>query len=162
MRPVGADSGRVVPADERAGYPLFAYGTLMFGEVLDGLIGRRPPVTAAVLPGWRAARLPGRVYPGLVPAPGGQAGGLLVTGLNADEWAVFDAFEGDPYLLREVALGSPPPPARPATPGAADQPVRTVLTYAWRDLDDVEDDDWDPGWFAAHRLGRYAARLRAW
>src|SRR3954470_18740888 len=90
------------PADQRDGLALFAYGTLTFGAVVEALLGRRPPVAPAVVPGWRAARRPGRPYPGLVPAPGGQAAGLLLFGLTPPEWAVLDSWEGDPYLVRRV------------------------------------------------------------
>ncbi|OHV41935.1 hypothetical protein BCD49_02200 [Pseudofrankia sp. EUN1h] len=154
-----------IPVNERAGLALFVYGTLMFGEIVEELLGRRPDLTAAVAPGWRAARLPGLVYPGLVPAPGRRASGLVLSGLSAAEWAVLDDFEGDAYVLCPVeahtlgagdGLDGPNEgagPGRGATPGA--------LTYAWRAVGEVEaGDDWDPDWFASHWLRRYADRLR--
>src|ERR1700759_5499341 len=88
--------GHEIPADQRDGLALFAYGTLTFGPVVEALLGRRPLVTPAVAPGWRAARLPGRPYPGLVPAAGGQAAGGALLGLTAAEWARPDRWEGDP------------------------------------------------------------------
>lgn len=45
---------------------LFVYGTLRFDVVLEALLGRVPACTRASAPGWRAAALEGRVYPGLV------------------------------------------------------------------------------------------------
>lgn len=47
---------------------LFAYGTLMFPEVLQVLLGRVPDVVSATVAGWRVARLPGRIYPVMVAA----------------------------------------------------------------------------------------------
>jgi gamma-glutamylcyclotransferase (GGCT)/AIG2-like uncharacterized protein YtfP len=148
---------RAVPAGDRAGHALFVYGTLMFGEVVEGLIGRSPPAAAAVLPGWRAARLPGRVYPGLVPAHAGQASGRVMSGLRPDEWAVLDDFEGDAYQLCEVSTVLVA--GTTCRPGAAGR-QRPALTYAWRDVGDVEAEDWDPSWFAATWLDHYATRVR--
>ena len=49
---------------------VFAYGTLIFPEVVEIVVGRRPPKWDALLPGYRRARLDGRVYPGIVEEPG--------------------------------------------------------------------------------------------
>ena len=51
-----------------AGAALFAYGTLQFTEILGVLLGRLPEHRPGAAPGWRAAALAGRVYPGLVRA----------------------------------------------------------------------------------------------
>ncbi|MBL7496093.1 gamma-glutamylcyclotransferase [Frankia sp. CNm7] len=174
---MGAAGGQA-PVGERAGLGLFAYGTLMFEAVVEGLVGRRLPTAPAVAAGWRAARLPGRVYPGLVPAAGGRALGLVLSGLTPAEWSVLDAFEGDSYLLRTVAVevsGAGPDPVRVPAPvpgagtgasgvggpvlDAGERPASVALTYTWRNLADVEDEDWDPNWFTTHWLSRYTARL---
>ncbi|MDT3438576.1 MULTISPECIES: gamma-glutamylcyclotransferase family protein [unclassified Pseudofrankia] len=159
-----------MPVGERAGLALFAYGTLMFGDIVEALLGRRPAFTAAVIAGWRAARLPGRVYPGLVPAAGRRASGLLLSGLCAAEWALLDDFEGDAYVLCPVETETLGGTAAPGCliggdglgrgSGPAGEAARGALAYAWRAVDDVEEGDWDSGWFASHCLGRYAARLR--
>ncbi|MBX6387493.1 MAG: gamma-glutamylcyclotransferase [Frankia sp.] len=151
------DAWQVPPPGERAGTALFVYGTLLFGEVVEALIRRRPPTSPAVLPGWRAARLPGRVYPGLVLAPGRRANGKLIHGLTPAEWAVFDDFEGDAYLLSQVEVAAAGPAGADGRDGAG-PPPRRVLTYLWRDTTDVEPGDWDPDWFAATWLTRYVAR----
>jgi gamma-glutamylcyclotransferase (GGCT)/AIG2-like uncharacterized protein YtfP len=149
----GARHSRVheIPADQRDGLALFAYGTLTFGPVVEALLGRRPPTSPAVAPGWRAARLPGRPYPGLVPAADRQAAGVLLIGLTPAEWALLDAWEGDPYQVRRVRTAA-------AEPGGA-TPEAFALTYTWRAVDDTEPADWDPAHFAAEWLDRYLARL---
>jgi gamma-glutamylcyclotransferase (GGCT)/AIG2-like uncharacterized protein YtfP len=123
---------------------LFVYGTLQFPEVLHALLGRVPPMTPAVLPGWRAAALPGRVYPGLVAAPGRSAPGMVLADLRPNEVAVLDAFEGSAYERIAVTL--------------ADGGVATA--YRWRSPDDVSATDWDPIAFAAETLAAYVGRLR--
>ncbi|WP_218020139.1 gamma-glutamylcyclotransferase family protein [Nocardia anaemiae] len=121
---------------------LFVYGTLQFPEVLIELIGRCPELVAAELAGWRAAALPGRVYPGLVPAAGGAARGVVLSGLDAGEWAVLDAFEDDEYELRRVR------------PGAV------AWTYVWTSV--VAPEDWYAERFAAEHLGEFVDRCAEW
>lgn len=120
---------------------LFAYGTLQFDDVLEALIGRIPRRVSACAPGWRAASLEGRVYPGLVAAPGGVAPGVLLTDLSRREWAILDAFEDDRYDLREVPLTS----------------GERGLAYIWPD-GGVREEDWNAEQFRADHLEEYAAR----
>ncbi|WP_433733442.1 gamma-glutamylcyclotransferase family protein [Nocardia sp. CA-129566] len=122
---------------------LFVYGTLQFPEVLVELIGRRPELVAGELAGWRVAALPGRVYPGLVPAAGGLARGVVLSGLDAGEWAVLDAFEDDEYSLRRVVLGAD-----------------VVWTYVWTSV--VAQDDWYADRFAAEHLGSFVLHCAEW
>jgi hypothetical protein len=150
---VPADPGtHEAQADQRDGLALFAYGTLTFAPVVEALLGRRPPSAAAVVPGWRAARLPGRPYPGLVPASDGRAAGLLLSGLTPAEWALLDSWEGDPYLVRRVRT----------TASEADGPASGpfAFTYTWRAVDEAAPDDWDRARFADEWLDRYTTRLR--
>lgn len=144
--------GHEIPADQRDGLALFAYGSLTFGAVVEALLGRRPPITPGLAPGWRAARLPGRPYPGLVPAPGGQAAGLLLHGLTSPEWALLDAWEGDPYRVRRIQIATPEPDGLEST--------SVALTYTWRAVDDIEPEEWDRARFATEGLERYLTRVR--
>ncbi|MFF3762786.1 gamma-glutamylcyclotransferase family protein [Streptomyces sp. NPDC001922] len=123
------------------GTALFAYGTLQFDSVLEALIGRIPERLKASASGWRAASLAGRVYPGLVAAPGFTAPGVLLADLSRREWAILDAFEDDRYDLREVSL----------TSGGRG------LAYVWPD-GEVCDEVWDAEEFRARHLQEYAAR----
>ncbi|WP_433760553.1 gamma-glutamylcyclotransferase family protein [Nocardia sp. CA-135398] len=143
MDEVDARPGRRIGRSIAHGDRLFVYGTLQFPEVLVELIGRCPELVSAELVGWRAAALPGRVYPGLVPAAGGVARGVVLSGLDAGEWAVLDAFEDDEYELRRVRPG----------PAAA-------WTYVWTSV--VAPDDWYAERFAAAHLGAFVARCATW
>jgi gamma-glutamylcyclotransferase (GGCT)/AIG2-like uncharacterized protein YtfP len=121
---------------------LFVYGTLQFDAVLKGLLGRVPSRAPASAPGWRAAALEGRVYPGLVVnALGGAADGMLLTDLSSEEWKILDAFEDDRYELREVALS----------------PGQRGWSYVWPG-GDVLPENWDASAFEALHLTNYAAR----
>ncbi|WP_331753015.1 gamma-glutamylcyclotransferase (plasmid) [Streptomyces sp. NBC_00637] len=121
---------------------LFCYGTLQFDAVLEALLGRVPAHSPASAPGWRAAALEGRVYPGLVPhAAGGAAAGMLLIDLSNEEWGILDAFEDDRYELREVTLST----------------GERGWAYIWPD-GEVRPENWDPTGFAAKHLQAYAAR----
>ena len=122
---------------------LFVYGTLQFPRVLVELIGRCPEIVAAELAGWRSAALPGRVYPGLVPAADRVARGVVLTGLDAGEWTVLDAFEDDEYELQRVRLGSV-----------------DAWTYVWTSV--VAQDDWYADRFAAEHLRAFVRRCAQW
>ncbi|MFI6464520.1 gamma-glutamylcyclotransferase family protein [Streptomyces sp. NPDC050538] len=121
---------------------LFVYGTLQFDAVLMALLGRIPEQAPASAPGYRAAALEGRVYPGLVSAPlGSSAVGLLLTDLSNVEWRILDAFEDERYDLREVTLST----------------GKVGWAYVWPG-GEVREDAWDPEDFQAQHLAAYASR----
>ncbi|WP_344863349.1 gamma-glutamylcyclotransferase family protein [Planomonospora alba] len=140
---VPQDAEGRAPAEGRA---LFVYGTLMFPEVLRALLGRVPDSAPAEVAGWRAARLPGRVYPVLVPAPEGTARGLLITGLTAAEWRVLDEYEGPMYELRPVELTD----------------ARRGWAYVSADPAAASAEDWDAGRFVAEHLDAYLGECAGW
>jgi gamma-glutamylcyclotransferase (GGCT)/AIG2-like uncharacterized protein YtfP len=121
---------------------LFCYGTLQFDAVLRGLLGRVPQKSPASAPGYRAAALEGRVYPGLVAGTSADhAPGLLLTDLSNEEWRILDAFEDTRYELRQLPL---------ANGGRG-------WAYVWPG-GDVRVDDWDAAAFEDQHLVAYAAR----
>ena len=87
---------------------LFCYGTLMVPAVWLKVIGREVEAADAVLHGFVRRRVRGRCYPGLSPKPGGQAQGLLYSGLSARDFGRLDRYEGSEYrrLLLPVSLQS--------------------------------------------------------
>lgn len=124
---------------------LFAYGSLLFPEVLQALLGRVPESTPATVAGWRVAALPGRVYPALIAAEA-IAKGRLLTDLTGQEWRIIDAFEDHVYDLRRLTL----------TDG------RHGWTYVCTDESDVSPDDWDISQFERRDLTAYIERCTAW
>lgn len=128
---------------------LFVYGTLQHEPLLEHLLGRTPALRAARLPGWRAAALRGRVYPGLVPAAGGSAAGALVE-VDTAELDVLDRFEGPQYERIEVV---------------ALLDGREVGALAWRLRDEhaqlVRSADWDLERFVARDAAVFLGASRA-
>ncbi|WFB10903.1 gamma-glutamylcyclotransferase [Streptomyces sp. LX-29] len=120
---------------------LFAYGTLQFPEVLTALLGRVPEHGPAEAPGWRAAALGRRLYPGLIPDADRSAPGVLLTGLTPAEWRILDAFEADEYELRSVRLAD----------------GREVPSYVWRGGEELRE-TWDATRFRTAYLADFLAR----
>jgi len=126
---------------------LSVYGTLQHPPILEHLVGRTPALRPAVVPGWRAARLHGRVYPGLVPGRG-PAGGHLVD-VDDHELDVLDRFEGTQYeRIRVVAEAGG---------------VR-VEAWAWRLRAEhaalADDADWDLDAFTTHHADAFLGGSR--
>ena len=83
---------------------VFAYGTLMFPEVVREVAGIRGDGGSAVLTGFRrrTVQIPNRIrglFPAVVPSPEGRVEGVLFRDVNNRQLAEFDEFE-------ELALGS--------------------------------------------------------
>lgn len=131
---------------QSAGTPdLFAYGTLAIDAVISTLIDRVPEHAEVSAPGWRSARLPGLLYPGLVARADDIARGRVYTGLTRAEWAVLDAFEDPTYMLVEVRL----------TPSN-----RSALAYVWPKA--AEDAIWQYDRLTSGDLADYLARCGRW
>ena len=141
---VPAFSGRLSSLAPQAD-ELFVYGTLQFGPVLEALLGRVPEAEFAMARDRRVAALSQRVYPGLVAEPGRLAGGLVLQGLTAAEWAIIDAFEDDEYHIRPIHLVGREEP---------------VPSYVWTAV--VSEADWRPEEFAADHLYGYATLCSRW
>ncbi|MFE9604461.1 gamma-glutamylcyclotransferase family protein [Streptomyces hokutonensis] len=96
-------------------------------QCAQGPAGRIPDRVPASAPGYRAAALQGRIYPGLIVCgPGGSAPGLVLTDLSSDEWIILDAFEDERYDLCEIALST----------------GKLGLAYVWPG-GDIRPEDWD-------------------
>jgi gamma-glutamylcyclotransferase (GGCT)/AIG2-like uncharacterized protein YtfP len=140
------DVNRRAPADPaQRGGGLFVYGSLRFPGVLRALLGRIPPHEPDSAPGWRAAAVPGEVYPALV-AGDEDVPGLALDGLGPRDWEIVDSFEGPFYDLRAVELSS----------------GRTEWAYVCAHPRAVRPDDWDPDWFAREHLGEYERDCADW
>ncbi|WP_052914720.1 MULTISPECIES: gamma-glutamylcyclotransferase family protein [Protofrankia] len=112
------------------------------------LIDRDPHRTSTIVPGWRVAALPGRVYPALIPDPDATASGQLLDDLTAAEWHTLDAFEADFYTLTRVTI--------------PDHQPDHAWTYATNDPTTVEPTVWNPDTFAEQHLPAYLTNCTRW
>ena len=129
---------------------VFAYGTLIFAEVMEAVAGARYPSEDAVLEGYRRFRVRDRAYPGVVEAEGAETAGRLYRGLTLTALERLDHFEGDLYERRRL-------PIRRAD-GSTTQAFVYVIPETRRDA--LTDEPWDVAAFARHHLDRYLAAGR--
>jgi gamma-glutamylcyclotransferase (GGCT)/AIG2-like uncharacterized protein YtfP len=109
---------------------LFAYGTLMWPEVIAAVVNRPLSGMPATLHGFLRIRVKGERYPALVDSHSNDAvEGLLYCGLTRADFRQLDRFEGGQYDRREVCIGS-------------DQAQVYVLSRALRHLADFR--PWRP------------------
>jgi len=90
--------------------PMFFFGTLMDPEVLSLVLGH--PLddltrTPARIRNQRRVHVAGRSYPMLVPHPGGEVTGHLVTGLTPADRARLAYYEGWEYQVGPVTVIPP-------------------------------------------------------
>lgn len=124
--------------------PLFAYGTLMFPEVISAVVGRAPQGLAAEIAGYKNCGVKNRSFPGLLHTGEENVTGILYPGLSLNEWAKLDAFEDDFYRLQEVTV---------TVEGAARRALAYVVPLENADV--LTQETWDAEAFRRDFLARY-------
>lgn len=125
---------------------LFAYGTLMWPEVLEAVIGRAPSGTPVTLHGFLRLRVKEEFYPALVDSHSHDVvDGVLYLDLTEAEFRHLDRFEGKEYDRREVCVGT--------------QPAHVyVLNDNWRHIADPR--PWRPEDVKKQQLEAFCAECR--
>lgn len=121
---------------------VFAYGTLLFDEIITALIGRVPPSEKAIVHNMRRIRVPGRPYPALISAPGHQVEGRLYHEISAVELKTIDQYEGEEYRKAQIMV------TRSAT-------NRPIVANVWLHASPEQvkrTEDWDPEKFRQFHL----------
>jgi gamma-glutamylcyclotransferase (GGCT)/AIG2-like uncharacterized protein YtfP len=123
-------------ADCLTKHRVFTYGSLMFEDILTGVIGCPASCTPATLTGWQRYALKNRTYPGALPSfsPEARIEGMLWTGLSAQAIEALDAFESEDYIRKTVAV----------TTSSGQQTTADI--YEWRWPESVEG-QWDTDTF---------------
>ena len=83
---------------------IFAYGTLMFPEVLSALCGQEYPHQVVALHGFARYQVAGQIYPGIIRERGALTVGHVYCGLDVDALRVIDQYEGEFYDRRRLFL----------------------------------------------------------
>lgn len=117
-------------------YNVFAYGSLMFDDIMQELLDQRLMKTDAILNGWSRHALRDRSYPGAVADCNDQAfvQGIVWFNLSEADLAILDHFEGDEYSRQEVTVVT------------QDGQTVQAWVYAWKDKGDLLG-PWDPDLF---------------
>lgn len=136
--------------------PLFVYGSLVFPEVREAVLGRAAASAPAAVEGWRVAALRDRDFPGLVRSEGSRVTGLVLTDLTGPERARVHAYEGTMYRQELIPLV--------ADAGGSDDAAAPThgWTYVCVEESLVLGTDWDRQNFADMRLSDYLAHCRRW
>ena len=130
------------------GRPLFAYGSLMFPEIIRSVIGRVPEGRPAIIQGYRRLVVAGESFPGMIKVGESdeRVEGLLYMDITSEEWKRIIAFEDEFYELTEVAV---------SRLGENLSALAFVVPPAKKSL--LAQEQWHPDYFRKHHLGRLLA-----
>lgn len=124
---------------------LFVYGSLLFDEVVERVIGRRVERAPASLDGFQRCQVIGELYPGLKPQKGSRVNGGLILNLTPQDFANLDQFEGGMYQRGVVST--------------KDQAGRIVPAEVYitrgRYLHCLAREDWSEAEFGQYHLQRF-------
>jgi gamma-glutamylcyclotransferase (GGCT)/AIG2-like uncharacterized protein YtfP len=126
---------------------LFAYGTLMWPEILESVMGRRMAGEKMVLAGYTRLRVKGQHYPVILQSLEDSVEGVLYTNLTAEEFQSLDAFEGVEYDRTEVCISGTPA-------------FVYVLSDDWKHIADSK--PWKPEDLAADELAQFCSDYKGW
>lgn len=128
---------------------LFTYGTLLFPEIMEAVVGSSLPSQRATLHGYQRYRVRGCVYPGLTMEQRSLVEGRLYTGLHERLWHRLDAFEGSLYERVEV-------------PVVVDRALQAAQVYIVKDRfqHELSPDVWDVAAFNTMHKRSYLAACR--
>ena len=120
----------------------FAYGSLIFAEVMRAVTGRRHKSVDATLSGYSRFRVSEASYPGLIESAECSVAGVLYDQVDASSIRLLDRFEGEYYLRRSVTVG---------TDCGGDQPAETyVIRPEFEHL--LTRESWDSEFFRQNHL----------
>ena len=117
---------------------LFAYGTLMFPDVVERLLDRPVPASPATLDGFRRVAIDrgagGAKGPIVFHAEGHAVDGMVLSDLSAEEQAMLHYFEdaAGGYVLEEVAVEVAGDPAVRAGVYVASPELHELIVGEWR------------------------------
>ena len=127
---------------------VFTYGTLMFPEVMEAVVGECCSAAPAKGEGLRRTRLKGKDYPAVHLCSGSVVEGVLFREVPESAVARLDYFEGDEYVRQRVWV---------ETEQGGEEAWCYVLPEENAGL--IEDAPWDPEDFRRVHLASYAARV---
>lgn len=126
---------------------LFAYGTLMFPEVWERVVGGRFRQAPATVRGMRVLRAAGKLYPVMMAgAMDDVARGIVIYDLSAEAFATLDRYEATFYERVEVVAA--------LADGSGEVSAQTYLLPAsHRQL--ASNEPWDAAAFQREAMGDY-------
>jgi len=131
---------------------IFTYGSLMFREVWNIVVGREFETVQGTLAGYSIFRVAGAAYPGIIAAaPGCAVRGLVYLDVDAASIARLDRFESDFYARLSLPIHCADGQQRDADAYTVPAQNRHVLTT----------EAWTAEWFASSgSLAEFIARYQ--
>ena len=130
---------------------LFTYGSLMFAEVWQRVVGRRFATCPADLRGYEIFRVRDATYPGIVAGePETRVAGIVYFNLDDEALARLDTFESDLYEREPVVVTG------------SDERSWECWAYIVpsRSASLLTDDKWTAEWFERNGLANFLNRYR--
>jgi gamma-glutamylcyclotransferase (GGCT)/AIG2-like uncharacterized protein YtfP len=116
---------------------VFTYGTLMFDEVWQAVVGRSFPMVRGTARGFAIFRVQGAVFPGIVAAAEEEAvRGVVYLDVDDDSLARLDLFEDDFYRREALRIACDDGQQRLAHAYVVPAESRAVLTTESWDADE--------------------------
>lgn len=134
--------------DEQAN--IFAYGTLLFREVMRLVAGRCFEAMKARLDNHARYLVKEQPYPGIISQPGASVEGILYLKLDEGALELIDLFEGDLYQRHAVEVV--------ASDGLLYNAYTYVVPEAYRSF--LSHEPWSAEFFRARHLGEFLAGIR--
>lgn len=125
------------------------YGSLVFPEVMEALLGFRPQYENVLLRGFRRSALRGRVYPGLRRDLASEVVGRLYFDLDSSAMEILENFEDDLYERATISVD--------CSRGRTEALLYLVPQQAY---DELADSSWSPETFERHFLNDYLKMCR--
>lgn len=129
---------------------LFAYGTLIFADIWQCVVGHEVESKTAELSGYQVRRVVDDLFPVMVPGTSEDiAQGVVYYGLTDRDVQLLDHYEAHLYERIEVQ------------PLAEDGSSATCQTYVLREQysSAASEEAWTTAWFAKHAKQEYIKRL---
>ena len=128
---------------------IFTYGSLMFPEVWERVVGSNYRASPATLHGYLRRGVRDESYPVIIQqGPESHVEGMLYFGISTEDLARLDRFEGEYYVRRGVEVID-------SRESISREAFAYVLSERYRHL--LSDREWDPGFFREHDLLRFLA-----
>ena len=129
---------------------VFAYGSLIFEEVMRAVVGRSFENHAATLRDHERRSIEGASYPGLVEQAGGSVDGRVYLDVDETSVRILDRFEGEYYERRSVDVAAEQDEVFPAE--------TYIFRTKWRHL--LAEEEWDADRFERESLRSFLATYK--
>ena len=125
---------------------IFAYGTLMFPEIWEKVVGCKYHGIEASISGYQRKRIKDKTYPALIPGKRyDTVDGILYLDVSPEHVLVLDRFEGQCYEKIQVKCKT------------FEGKILPAVAYLFRQEYSVlvQDEPWEPKWFQENGMGHF-------